>query len=189
MKPVLEGAKCFSATTDLWTSIASHPYLSLTTQFLFMKKMASVDPYKLFTVKMDDKSFKLKEKQFTTVVLSWVFSLFSESIILVSDNGYVEIPNEEGYFIDVDNLTTWTVTGYSMTPTPVAPPPPIIMVTSYSYQPPRAAGRKNCSRKIVSKLLSLLVSGHEAARCLSSGIWWLHQHFVQVQFGAWQSLT
>jgi len=35
-----------------------------------MKKMASVDPYKLFTVKMDDKSFKLKEKQFTPVVLS-----------------------------------------------------------------------------------------------------------------------
>jgi len=50
--------------------IASHPYLSLTTQFLFVKKMASVDPYKLFTVKMDDKSFKLKEKQFTPVVLS-----------------------------------------------------------------------------------------------------------------------
>ena len=70
MKPVLEGVKCFSATTDLWTSIASHPYLSLTTQFLSMKKMASVDPYKLFTVKWDDKSFKLKEKQFTTVVLS-----------------------------------------------------------------------------------------------------------------------
>ena len=69
MKPALEGVKCFSAT-NLWTNIASHPYLSLTTQFLFMKKMASVDPYKLFTVKMDDKSFKLKEKQFTTVVLS-----------------------------------------------------------------------------------------------------------------------
>ena len=33
VKPVLEGVKCFSATTDLWTSIASHPYLSLTTQF------------------------------------------------------------------------------------------------------------------------------------------------------------
>jgi len=70
VKPALEGVKCFSATTDLWTNIASHPYLSLTTQFLFMKKMASVDPYKLFTVKMDDKSFILKEKQFTTVVLS-----------------------------------------------------------------------------------------------------------------------
>jgi len=101
VKPALEGAKCFSAT-NLWTNIASHPYLSLTTQFSFMKKMASVDPYKLFTVKMDDKSFKLKEKQFTPVVLSRVFSLFPELIILVSDDGYVEIPNEEGYFIDVD---------------------------------------------------------------------------------------
>jgi len=96
--------------------------------------------------------------------------LFPEWIIQVSDDGYVEIPNKEGYFIDVDNLTTWTVTGYSMNPTPVAPPPLIIMMTSYSYQPPCTGGRKNCSRKTVPNLLSLLVSGHEAARCLSSGI-------------------
>ena len=95
-----------------------------------MKKMASVDPYKLFTVKMDDKSFKLKEKQFTTVVLSWVFSLFPELIILVSDDGYVEIPNEEGYFTDVDNLLMWTTSGYSMTPTPAALT--AAMMTSYS---------------------------------------------------------
>jgi len=67
--------------------------------------------------------------------------LFPEWIIQVSDDGYVEIPNKEGYFIDVDNLTTWTVTGYSMTPTPVAPPPLIIMMTSYSYQSPCAAGK------------------------------------------------
>ena len=34
VKPKLVGAEFFSATTDLWTSRAKHPYLSLTIHFI-----------------------------------------------------------------------------------------------------------------------------------------------------------
>ena len=112
-----------------------------------IKKMASDDLYncKLFTVEKDGKSLKLKERQLTTSVLARVFCLFPETIILVSDDGYVEIPDEDGCFNSVDDLPVWTVTGDSMNPTSAAPP--TAMMTPFAYQPPRAAGRKTRARK------------------------------------------
>jgi len=80
------------------------------------------------------------------VVLSRVFNLFPETILLVSEDGYVELPDEDGYFVAVDDLPTWTVTGDSMAPAPAALPS-TNMTTPYSYQPPLAAGRKNRGRK------------------------------------------
>ena len=112
-----------------------------------IKKMASDDLYncKLFTVEKDGKSLKLKERQLTTSVLARVFCLFPETIILVSDDGYVEILDEDGCFNSVDDLPVWTVTGDSMNPTSAAPP--TAMMTPFAYQPPRAAGRKTRARK------------------------------------------
>lgn len=54
-----------------------------------MKKTASDDPYKLFTVEWEGKSLKLKEKQ----VLSQVFNFLPEIILLVTEDGYVELPD------------------------------------------------------------------------------------------------
>ena len=111
-----------------------------------IKKMASDDLYncKLFTVEKDGKSLKLKERQLTTSVLARVFCLFPETIILVSDNGYVEIPDKDGCFNRVDDLPVWTVTGDSMNPTSATPL--TAMMTPFAYQPPRAAGRKTRAR-------------------------------------------
>jgi len=138
-KYILELVQCvFFSGSSLWKLLVE--------KSLLVKKMASDDPYKLFTVERDGKSLKLKEKQLTTVVLLRVFNLFPETILLVSEDGYVELPDEEGYFVAVDDLPTWTVTGDSMAPAPAAPPS-TNMTTPYSYQPPLTGGRKNRGRK------------------------------------------
>ena len=68
------------------------------------RKMTGGDQYKLFTVEKDGKLLKLKERQLTTSVLARVFCLFSETIILVSNDGYLEIPDEDVCSNSVDDL-------------------------------------------------------------------------------------
>ena len=58
-----------------------------------------------------------------------LFCMFPESIILVFDDGYVETPDEDGDFIGVDDLPTWTISGDSTKPTPQP------VTTPYTYQP------------------------------------------------------
>lgn len=51
VKPALQKAKYFSATTDLWTSAATHPYLSLTAHFIdseWMLRTFCLDTVPLF---------------------------------------------------------------------------------------------------------------------------------------------
>ena len=57
----------------------------------------------------------------------------------VSNDGYVEIPDEVGCFNSVDDLPVWTVIGDPMNPTSAAPP--TAMMT------PFAAGRKTWAHK------------------------------------------
>ena len=76
--------------------------------------------YKLYTVEWDGKSVKLKSSQLTVQILSKIFGLFPESIILLSDDGYVETSDLERRFHDVDDLPHWTVSGDSLKP-PASP--------------------------------------------------------------------
>ena len=99
------------------------------------RKMTSDDPYKLFTVEKDGKSLKLKERQRTSHA-SFLFVLRNN--YFVSDDGYVEIPDEDGCFNSVDDLPVWTVTGDPMNPTSAAPS---------TAMTPFAAGRKTWDRK------------------------------------------
>ena len=94
--------------------------------------------YKLFTVEKDGKTVKLKAFQLTTQVLSKVFGLFPESILLLSDDGYVETADTDGRFHDVDDLPVWTVSGEVMNP-PVSSIPGPSGIAPYSYQPPTAS--------------------------------------------------
>ena len=71
----------------------------------------SADDYKLYTIEKDGKSVRLKSSQLRTRVLSKVFGLFPQSIILLSQDGYVEMGSSDGLFHDVDNLPVWTVSG------------------------------------------------------------------------------
>ena len=93
-----------------------------------------MEEYKLYNVERDGKSLKLKRRQLNIAVLSKLFHLFPESIVLVSDDGYVETPDEDGNFIGVDDLPTWIVLGDSTKPTtqPVTIQP---ITTPYVYQP------------------------------------------------------
>ena len=90
--------------------------------------------YKLYNVEWDGKLLKLKPRQLNIAVLSELFHLFPKSIILVSDDGYVETPDEDRDFIGVNDLPTWTVSGDSTKPTthPVTTQP---VSTLYAYQP------------------------------------------------------
>ncbi len=96
--------------------------------------------YALYTVEKDGKTVKLKSSQLSTVVLSKVFGLFPESILLLSDDGYVETADNEGRFHDVDDLPVWTVSGESMRPADSASGSSVI--TQYSYQPPASKASK-----------------------------------------------
>lgn len=65
--------------------------------------------YKLYTVERDEKTVKLKLSQLTVQILSKIFGLFPETILLLSDDGYVETADSEGRFHDVDDLPHWTI--------------------------------------------------------------------------------
>ena len=57
---------------------------------------------------------KLKGPQLTTQVLAKVFGLFPDTVRLLSDDGYVETPDANGRFTDVDDTPVWTVSGNFM---------------------------------------------------------------------------
>ncbi len=61
--------------------------------------------YKLYTIEQDGKSVKLKAAQLTTQVLSKVFGIFPGAILLLTSDGYIETPNDEDYFRDVDDFS------------------------------------------------------------------------------------
>ena len=65
-----------------------------------------MEEYSLYNVERDGKSLKLKPRQLNVSVVSKLFCLFPKSIVLVSDVGYVETPDEDGDFIGVDDLPT-----------------------------------------------------------------------------------
>lgn len=58
-----------------------------------------MEEYKLYNMERDGKSLKLNPRELNIAVLSKLFHLFPESIVLVSDDGYVETPDEDGDFI------------------------------------------------------------------------------------------
>ena len=64
--------------------------------------------------------------------------------MLVSDDGYVETPDDDGNFCDIDDLAVWTVAGDSTKPRPSQADSHSL--TPYAYQPPpggkRGRGRK-----------------------------------------------
>ena len=99
------------------------------------------DYTKIYSIEREGKSLKLKAKQLTTQVLAKLFSVFPETILLVSEDGYVETADEDGNFDDIDDLPTWTVAGDSTKPS-------MTMnahlgangMTPYSYQQPQLWG-------------------------------------------------
>ena len=66
------------------------------------------DDFKIYTVEHEGKSLKLKSKQVMIQVLA---KLFPETILLVSEDGYVETADDDGRFYDIDDLPMWTVAG------------------------------------------------------------------------------
>ncbi|XP_064404016.1 uncharacterized protein LOC135349419 [Halichondria panicea] len=100
--------------------------------------------YSLYTIEKDGKTVKLKPSQLTTQVIGKVFGLFPDSIILISDDGFVETPDHEGKFLDVDDLSKWVVNGDSLKADGL---PQDQQVASFSYQPPSQATSQATSRK------------------------------------------
>lgn len=107
--------------------------------------------YKLYMVEKDGKTMKLKSWQLTAQVLSKIFGLFPDSILLLSDDGYIETADSDGRFYDVDDLPHWTVSGESMNSVltqvtgpglgPGPGPCPSTSLFPYLYQPARNRGR------------------------------------------------
>ena len=107
-----------------------------------MASLFQLDEFKVYTVSKDSKSLKLKPQQLTTQVLSKLFGLFPDSIVLVSKDGYVEVPSNDGTFTDVDDIPTWTVSGDEIVPTSTGSTSVGPFMNPYSYQPLPLKGQR-----------------------------------------------
>lgn len=58
----------------------------------------------IYAVELGDKGVKLKKEQLTTNVLAKIFDVSPDTIILVSDDGYVATPNAKGIFEDFNDI-------------------------------------------------------------------------------------
>ena len=58
----------------------------------------------LYAVEHGQKMVKLKREQLTTNVLGRIFDIFPETIILISDDGFVATANSKGLFEDLDDV-------------------------------------------------------------------------------------
>jgi hypothetical protein len=74
----------------------------------------SLDPNGTVQVTFEGRSLQIRPDQLTITVLSKVFRLIPETILLVSDVGTIATA-EDGVFCDVDNSYTWVVEGERVT--------------------------------------------------------------------------
>ena len=98
------------------------------------------DDYTLYTIEKDGKTVKLKSSQLKTAVLYKVYGLFPDSIILLSEDGYVETADADGRFHDVDDLPVWKVSGDSLQAASSAGPG-LSGINPYFYQLPVQVAR------------------------------------------------
>ena len=93
---------------------------------------------KIYSVELGDKRVKLKKEQLTTNVLAKIFDVYPDTIILISDDGYVATPNAKGIFEDLDDVPIWSCQGTSCNP----PVEATSSSSSYPYQAPSKRGGK-----------------------------------------------
>ncbi len=110
------------------------------------------DQYKIYKVEGDGKTLKLKPGQLKISVLAKLFHLFPESIILISEDGCVETPDDNGDFLEVNDFHTWSATGESTKPSNVATASNSPLV--YSYQLPGKKGGGKWTPRFTSSMLT-----------------------------------
>ncbi len=64
-------------------------------------------------VSFQGKQVKLKDSQLCTRIIGKVFGVYPDSVILVGDDGTVEVPDEQGNFTDLSSFTDYEVQGES----------------------------------------------------------------------------
>lgn len=64
-----------------------------------------------YMVEYAGQSRKLKPGQMTRTILALLFRLVADTIVLVSDEGHVEVADDEGAFTQVDPFLIWTCIG------------------------------------------------------------------------------
>ena len=94
---------------DIAIAILSAAWIS----FVMASPSHDLDFYGIYTIQIGGKSVKLKKEQVTTAVLGQIFDLFPDSIILISEEGYVCTPNVDGTFKDINDLSMWVCQGKS----------------------------------------------------------------------------
>ncbi len=63
----------------------------------------------MYTLEMGQKHYRLKRGQLTTTLIGRLFGLQKTSVFLMSDDGEVETPNDEGEFYDIGDCPVWRV--------------------------------------------------------------------------------
>ena len=112
-----------------------------------------------------DKSYQLRQEQLTGKNVAKIFNLVPDTILLVSTDGTVALPNEYGHFSDIDESDEWNVEGSKSTKrtsesfTLVGRKPSPGPSTS-KWKPSSFSGRSNLAISSSSPLVYTVVHAH-----------------------------
>ena len=80
-----------------------------------MSSSFSIPRFGCVKLKHLDKSYQLCQEQLTVKNVAKIFNLVPDTILLVSTDGTVALPNEYGRFSDIDECDEWNVEGSEST--------------------------------------------------------------------------
>ena len=95
-----------------------------------MSSSFSVPQFGCVKLKYLDKSYQLRQEQLTVKNVAKIFNLVPDTILLVSTDGTVALPNDYGHFSDVDECDEWNVEGSESTKRTSGPFPFVTRSTS-----------------------------------------------------------
>lgn len=110
-----------------------------------------------------DKSYQLRQEQLTVKNVAKIFNLVPDTILLVSTDGTVALPNEYGHFSDTDECDEWNVEGSESTKRTSGPFPfvgrsmPSSSPSTSKWKPSSFPGRNSLSLSSSSPLVCTVV--------------------------------
>jgi hypothetical protein len=113
-------------------------------------------------VKHLKKSYQLRLEQLTVKNVAKIFNLVPDTILLVSSDGTVALPNEYGHFSDMDECDEWSVEGSESTKRTSGP------FAFVGRSTPSASGFVSASLTGSSKWKPSLFSGRSSVAATSS---------------------
>ena len=111
----------------------------------------------MIKVRFDGKTIKLRQDQVCAKLVAKVFCLLPDSVLLCTDDGEVECPDDEGRFNNLEPYLSYSVIGENI---PDSPGPSAVGVNPLSYQHSFANFSSKGKSKWVPTAVSSLSTAH-----------------------------